>query len=179
MRLLAAAHASGLAAEDGARASEATITSGIEAGLKDPHEDLKDGEDDSAETAEDPDEEPRPPAFTDEALALRFADKHESDLRYVAAWSRWLRYDGRRWQFDETLHAFDLARHICRQAASECNEARIACAIASAKTVAAVERLAKADRRLAATTDQWDANPWALNTPAGVVDLRTGKIRPH
>ncbi|HVL21302.1 MAG TPA: hypothetical protein VM422_10035, partial [Amaricoccus sp.] len=63
------------------------------------------------------------------------------------------------------------------QAASECNEERIASAIASAKTVAAVERLAKADRRLAATTDEWDANPWALNTPAGVVDLRTGKIR--
>ena len=32
-------------------------------------------------------------------------------------------------------------------------------AIASAKTVAAVERLAKADRRHAATVDQWDADP--------------------
>ena len=26
----------------------------------------------------------RPPAFTDEALALRFAERHEADLRYVA-----------------------------------------------------------------------------------------------
>ena len=101
------------------------------------------------------------------------------DLRYVAAWSRWLRYDGRRWEFDETLLAFDLARKICRQAAGECNKKGTAAAIASAKTVAAVERLAKADRRLAATTAQWDADPWALNTPDGVVDLRTGEIRPH
>jgi putative DNA primase/helicase len=41
-----------------------------------------------------------------------------------------------------------------------------------------VERLAKADKRLAATTDQWDAGPWLLNTPKGIVDLRTGKMRP-
>jgi putative DNA primase/helicase len=32
---------------------------------------------------------------------------------------------------------------------------------------------------LAATAQQWDADPWALNTPDGVVDLRTGEIRPH
>ena len=43
--------------------------------------------------------------------------------------------------------------------------------------MAAVERLAKADRRLAATVDQWDANPWVLGTPGGVIDLRTGKVR--
>ena len=51
--------------------------------------------------------------------------------------------------------------------------------LASARTVAAVERLAKADRRLAATVDQWDADPWLFNTPGGTIDLRTGKIRPH
>jgi putative DNA primase/helicase len=45
--------------------------------------------------------------------------------------------------------------------------------------VAAVERLARADRRLAAIVDQWDANPWLLNTSGGVVDLRTGQTRPH
>jgi putative DNA primase/helicase len=38
--------------------------------------------------------------------------------------------------------------------------------------------LARADRRLAATTDQWDANPWLFNTPSGTVDLRTGNLRP-
>jgi putative DNA primase/helicase len=120
----------------------------------------------------------RPPAFADEALALRFAERHHGDLRYVAAWSRWLHYDGHRWQFDDTLLAF-LARKVCREAASACNKPSMANAIASAKTVAAVERLAKADRRLAATTDQWDADPWLLNTPDGTLDLRTGQLRPH
>jgi hypothetical protein len=32
----------------------------------------------------------RPPEFSDEALALRFADRHAGDLRFVAAWSKWL-----------------------------------------------------------------------------------------
>jgi putative DNA primase/helicase len=121
----------------------------------------------------------RPPAFSDEALALRFATRHAHELRYVAAWSRWLFWDGARWIFDDTLCAFDRARGICREAAAECNKPKVASAIASAKTVAAVERLAKADRRHAATSDQWDADVWLLNTPDGVVDLRTGKLRPH
>ena len=124
-------------------------------------------------------DEPRPPAFTDEALALRFAERHETDLRYVAAWGRWLHYDGQRWQFDNTLLAFDRARKVCREAAAECNKQKVVNVIASAKTVAAIERLAKADRRMAATIDQWDADPWLLNTPKGVVDLRTGAIRSH
>jgi putative DNA primase/helicase len=125
------------------------------------------------------DAEPRPPAFTDEALALRFAERHANSLRYVAAWSRWLRWDCTRWQFDDTLHAFDLARHICRKAAADCKNQKIAALLASAKTVAAVERLARSDRGLAATVDQWDADTWLLNTPQGIIDLRTGKMRRH
>src|SRR5262245_38205256 len=50
-----------------------------------------------------PVEEARPPEFTDEALALRFAERHAHNLRYVAAWSRWLHWTGTRWQVDDTL----------------------------------------------------------------------------
>jgi putative DNA primase/helicase len=121
----------------------------------------------------------RPPAFSDEALALRFAERHRNELRYVAAWSRWLFWNGARWIFDDTLCAFDRSRRICREAAAECNKPKIASAIASAKTVAAVERLARCDRRLAASVEQWDVEPWLLNTPKGVIDLRTGIMREH
>ena len=85
-------------------------------------------------------EDMRPPAFSDEALALRFTECYGTELRYVAAWSRWLVWDGARWRFDETLQAFDMARRICRESAAACNQGRIASVIASAKTVAAVER---------------------------------------
>jgi putative DNA primase/helicase len=123
--------------------------------------------------------ESRPPAFSDDALALRFAERHADDLRFVAAWGKWLSWTGTHWQFDDTLRAFDLARAVCREAAASCNKSKVAGMLASAKTVAAVERLAKADRRIAATVDQWDCDPWFLNTPDGVIDLRTGLQRAH
>ncbi len=113
----------------------------------------------------------RPPAFSDEALALGFAETYRDDLRYVAAWSKWMIYGGGRWVLDETLKAFNLSRVVCRKAAAECNT-KAKKTIASAKTVAAVERLAKADRRLAATTDQWDPDDFLLNTILGEDDDR-------
>jgi putative DNA primase/helicase len=76
-----------------------------------------------------------------------------------------LSYDSVRWQLDDTLHVFDQARALCREVAADCE--RAAAAVASAKTVAAVERLARADRRLAAIGEQWDSNGWMLNTEGG------------
>jgi putative DNA primase/helicase len=107
-----------------------------------------------------------PPAYSDEALALRFTERYADKLRHVAIWSRWLIWNEQYWQFDDTLKTFDFGRKVCRSAASECDK-KFANSIASAKTVAAVERLARADRRLAATVDQWDVDPWLLNTPGG------------
>jgi putative DNA primase/helicase len=120
----------------------------------------------------------RPPEFSDDALALDFAGRHKDDLRYVAAWGRWLHFNGRHWKYDETLNVFDLVRVICREAAGRAEKCNIQTAIVSAKTVSAVERLARSDRRLAATIEQWDSDPMLLNTPGAVVNLRTGASRP-
>jgi putative DNA primase/helicase len=49
----------------------------------------------------------------------------------------------------------------------------------SAKTVAAVEWLARSDPRFAITADQLDSDPWLFNTPAGTVELKTGQLREH
>lgn len=132
------------------------------------------------QTDGDPD---KPPRFSDEGLALDFAAKHADELRYVAKWGRWLSWDGSRWGVDETLHAFDRARAVARDAAKAASTlekgAHIASRVASGKVVATIEKLAKSDRRLAATVDQWDADPWLLNTPDGAVDLSTGDLHPH
>ena len=122
--------------------------------------------------------EAMPPGFSEDDLAMRFTRKHGPDLRYVAAWGKWLEWDGARWRFDSTLRVFYLARLSCRAAAAEADEDD-APKIASARVVAAVEKLAKADRQHASTVDAWDLDPWLLNTPAGTVDLRTGQSRPH
>jgi putative DNA primase/helicase len=109
--------------------------------------------------------EDRPPAFSDDALALRFAKRHANELRYVAEWGKWLSWADDLWRPDKTLRAFDLARVICRAAATECNKPKLSVLLTSAKTVAAIERLAKSDRRLAAADDQWDGRIDDLNTP--------------
>jgi P4 family phage/plasmid primase-like protien len=130
-------------------------------------------------TAESPDDDPRPPGFTDDALALEFTAKFADDWRYVAGWGKWFQWDGKYWQNETTLKAFDLARLVCRAASSRCQKPKIAAKVASAPTVAAVERLTRADRRHAATTDQWDADPWLLNTTDGVQNLLTAETRNH
>jgi putative DNA primase/helicase len=119
------------------------------------------------------------PAFSEELIALMFADLHADELCYVAKWGTWLRYTGTRWEIDETYNIFSLVRKLCRQVALQADTATLAKVIASGHTVAAVERLARSDRRIAATVSQWDADPWLLNTPGGVVDLRSGRMRKH
>jgi putative DNA primase/helicase len=119
------------------------------------------------------------PEFSEEALALEFAKRHADELRHVAAWNRWFIWDGTRWQMDETRKVFSLARTLCREMAAAINKPGERRRVASAKTRAAVVSLAGEDRRLAATINQWDADPWLLNTPGGVVDLRTGAMRAH
>lgn len=112
---------------------------------------------------------------TEDALALEFTRRHGATLRYVAAWGRWLQWNGERWKSEETHLAFDLARKVARERGMACHNA----AALNAKTVAAIERLARADRVHACSTDIWDKEPWLLNTKGGIVDLKTGKTRPH
>lgn len=114
---------------------------------------------------------------TEDALALAFTRRYHRDWRYVAAWGRWLVWDGQRWRNEDTLAATDLIRSVCRQTAVRAEDRKVAAKLASSGTVGGVERLARADRRHAATTDEWDADPWLLNTPGGVVDLKTGRTR--
>ena len=49
---------------------------------------------------EQQDEPAAPPEFSDDALALEFTRRHGEDLRYVAPWGKWLRFDGKRWAED-------------------------------------------------------------------------------
>jgi putative DNA primase/helicase len=123
-----------------------------------------------------------PPEYSDDDLALKFAGRHSHHLRYVAEAGRWMKYDGQRWTEEKTLEVTDLVRQANRRAAK--GAARVhgpgkLSGFCSTKTIGAVEKLARSDRRLVATIDQWDTNPFLLNTPAGVVDLKTGELRPH
>ena len=99
----------------------------------------------------------------EDRVALDFAAQHADELRYVAKSSQWMHWIGTCWQPEDTLKAFDRSRTLCRAAGD-----------ADAKTVAAVVTLARSDRRLAATAEQWDADPMRLQTTRTTIDLRNG-----
>ena len=117
--------------------------------------------------------------FSEDALASTFAAQHSDAWRYVAGWGQWLTWTGRIWKREDTLQAFDLARQVCRAAAARSPSSKVRTKLSAASTVAAVERLARSDRRHATTTDVWDRDPWLFNTRAGVLDLRSGQSQPH
>jgi len=106
-------------------------------------------------------------AGLEDKTALQLAALYADEYRYVAQTGQWMRWQETRWRAEKTLAVFDAARALCRQAGD-----------ADAKVVSAVERLARSDRRLAATVEQWDANPDILCTPGGTIDLKNGEMRP-
>jgi putative DNA primase/helicase len=89
----------------------------------------------------------------EDRVALDFAKQHADDFRFIAIWGRWMKWDGNRWHPEDTLRAFDISRRLCREAGG-----------AKARTVAAVVTLARTDRAIAATEDQWDRSIEIFNT---------------
>ena len=69
-------------------------------------------------------------------------------LRYVAQWGQWMRWKESVWLRDNTLETFDQIRQHVR--IEEPKEPMFL----KAHVVSAVEKFARADRRIAATVDQ-------------------------
>jgi putative DNA primase/helicase len=122
-----------------------------------------------------------PAEFSDDAIALRFAACHQSELRHVAQWGKWILWRQSHWQEDDTLKVFDLSRSVCRAESASVESNTQAAALASAKTVSAVVNLARSDRRLALPVDVWDCDQRMLNTPVGTINAQEiiDEIRPH
>jgi hypothetical protein len=87
LRLFAAAHASGLVADDGRSSAEATITSGINAGVKCPHDDLKEREEEDRDRRPDQRdaEKPEPGSLVDVHGVFRKWFGPEYDLDTIDA----------------------------------------------------------------------------------------------
>lgn len=118
-------------------------------------------------------------ATTEDGLAIAFTRRYREDWRYVTVWGKWLVWNGVRWNHDQTDYVRHLMRQVCRAAANRVEPHRLKAKLSSVGTVSAVERFARADPEHAAMAEIWDADPWLLNTPSGVVNLRSGRTRPH
>jgi P4 family phage/plasmid primase-like protien len=128
-----------------------------------------------------------PPEYSDDHLADQFAERFSDRFCYVAEAGEWRIWEEGRWRADRSLRTRETIRvQICRAAGMEAMSRtelgakgqRIAGTLGSARTTGSVDTMARGDRRLAKTLEDFDADLDAINTPAGLVNLRTGEIRP-
>ncbi|GAA3374668.1 phage/plasmid primase, P4 family [Streptomyces racemochromogenes] len=115
---------------------------------------------------------------TDDGNALRLVDLHEQELRYVPQRGRWLRWDGHRWAWDEAGTVREMARAIARDLPNGEGEAKHRMRSLSTAGISAMVTMAQTDPRIVVHAGELDAHRMLLNTPAGAVDLTTGKLSP-
>jgi putative DNA primase/helicase len=122
----------------------------------------------------------RPSEFeaTDDGNALRLVDRHGDGIMFCPERGRWLRWVGAWWHWDVEgvlrEHVRELARELPEDSKDEQRHRRLSL---SAAGVSATLRMAQTDRDVVVNLAQLDADPHLLNTPAGVVDLRSGTVR--
>src|SRR3954453_15388182 len=114
--------------------------------------------------------------LSDDTLALELGREWDGTAKHVALWSRWLFWTGSKWERDEKLRHLTGTRAFLREKAKKLPST--ASGLRSARTVADVASLLRSNEELVGGVDQWDRDPWQLNTPAGIVDLRKGEIGP-
>lgn len=158
----------------------AAATQQPEAVASTPPTTAKDGHD----AALDPPAVPAPPpgpltySRTDDGNALRLVDGHHQELRYCPQRAQWLAWDGHRWRWDDAGRVHEAARALARDlpAGTKEDDKHRAWSLSS-RGLNAMVRTAQTDQRIATSIASLDRRPYELNTPAGVVDLRTGIVR--
>jgi putative DNA primase/helicase len=126
------------------------------------------------------------PDYAEDVLAQEVVQLHGESFRYVEAWGKWFVWDGVCWREDDTGRVIDqYIRVVCYEKADRIgqqntkNAEKLSAKLLSSATIHSVRKLAQSIPPVASTVDQWDKDPWLLNTPDGVVDLRTGELREH
>jgi putative DNA primase/helicase len=123
--------------------------------------------------------------LTDMGNCDRFVNVCGDDFRYCALWRKWLYWNGKYWEQDNSemvvLRAMKFMRY-CRAIAGQSSlPKKFADALQdylykceSNSKIQSMLILARA--KLAVTPEELDTDPWLFNCANGTVDLRTGEI---
>ncbi|AYN57465.1 DNA polymerase/primase [Arthrobacter phage Constance] len=118
---------------------------------------------------------------SDDGNAQALIDQYGDRLRYCSERGRWLAWNGNVWEWQHGTggaareYAKAIARALPDAGTEAQNHKRRAL---SAKGTSDMLIQAQTDPRITVTIDQLDAHPWELNTPGGIIDLRTGQLTP-
>ena len=123
----------------------------------------------------------------DTGNAARFVDVNGHRLRVLAG-AVWMAWTGSRWKQDTAIAmqcAVALARDMLDEAVKIDDESarkaavQHALATNSAGRLEAMLKIAATDPRLLVAGEQLDADEFGINTPAGYVDLKSGRVLLH
>ena len=137
----------------------------------------------AAATTTEPETESADDTFTDARLAETIAAEVLADHFVWCKGLEWLEWTGQRWQVvTEEAVGEKVRQHALRRFAQAVESTKKTGidgwqSMLSARRQRAVLMLAKGI--MEHTADAFDADPDLLNTPGGVVDLRTGQVHPH
>ena len=116
--------------------------------------------------------------LTDDGNARFLVAEYSGELRYVPDAGKWVTWEGTRWQWHpDDGPAIEAARDVIRRIPTD-NAHLKAWRLKSmrARAIADAVRLARAAPPMRIAASEFDRHAWQLNTPGGVVDLRSGAI---
>jgi putative DNA primase/helicase len=127
--------------------------------------------------------------FTDATNAQRLLKEHGRDIRYNAAWKKWIVWDGSFWKMDDGALIHERGLEMVRNMYDELLKTddyrermeieKYAMLSESVRRREAFVRAASWIKELNITSDDLDPNPWLLNVSNGTIDVATGEFREH
>jgi len=128
--------------------------------------------------------------FTDSTNAARLLKEHGKDIRYMAAWKKWVVWNDRFWETDESgalVHekGLEMVRNIYDELLkTDDHRERIEIEKYGmlSESVRRRESFVKAAQWIKALnvrSEEFDYNPWLLNVQNGTIDIYSGEFREH
>jgi P4 family phage/plasmid primase-like protien len=137
----------------------------------------------------EPPKKEKPKIFrrTDLGNAERLIHRHGANLKYNSVFGKWYIWDGKVWNEDKVnemqQRAKDTVRSIYKEAyMAEDDDSRKAISTHAAKSenIARVRAMVSlAESEVPILPDDMDSDVWLLNCKNGVVNLKTGELKPH
>ncbi|MGL4399940.1 MAG: phage/plasmid primase, P4 family [Luteolibacter sp.] len=131
--------------------------------------------------------------LNDVGNAGRLVTRFQDEIRFVPQWNTWLFWDGVGWRRDESGKVQELAKGLKGLVIDEAARARkdggskdgeadklwkFATNSGNVARIVAALKLAESDPRIVARAADFDMDGFLLGVANGVVDLRTGALRP-